>query len=393
MRILCLSYEYPPIGGGGSPVCAGVAESLVAAGHEVDVVTSAMTGLRRAEHVAGVHVHRVPCLRRRRHMAGTLELATTLRPMYRHAMRLARRHAYDLIHCHFIVPTGIVGRWVSRVTGLPCVITAHGSDVPGYNPDRFHLAHRVMRPIWRRVVRDAAAITSPSRFLASLIAEQADVTPHVVPNGMTIPPRSDARRVDRVLMVSRLFERKGVQDVLAALEDCDPRWQVEIAGDGPYRATLERLARRHGVNARFLGFVARRELGELYRTSKIFVFPSRRENFPVVLLEAMAGGCAVVAADAPGSSEVVGDAALAVEPGNVGMMRRTLGGLMADEQQVARLRERAYRRVRRFAWDRIARDYEAVFERCMASAAATGADAPGQAPSTDEVLATQGHDA
>ena len=369
MNILCLSYEYPPLGGGGSPVCAGVAESLVAAGHEIDVVTSAMADLPRQDHVAGVRLHRVPCLRRRRHMAGAAELATTLLPMYRQAVRLARQRDYDLIHCHFIVPSGIVARWVSRATGLPYVVTAHGSDVPAYNPDRFHLAHRIIRPLWRRVVRDAAAITSPSQFLASLIHDHLPVTVDVVPNGITPPPRSDARRVNRVLLVSRLFQRKGIQDVIAAMDGCDPRWQLEIAGDGPYRPTLERLARRHRVNARFLNFLPRDQLAELYRTSRIFVFPSRRENFPVVLLEAMGAGCAVIAANAPGSAEVVGDAALTVPPGDVTMMRQALGQLMGDDRQIAALRERAYRRVQRFAWPRIAAEYEAVFQRCAPRAA------------------------
>ncbi|MEX0653374.1 MAG: glycosyltransferase family 4 protein [Phycisphaeraceae bacterium] len=365
MRILCLSYEYPPIGGGGSPVCAGVAESLVATGHVVDVVTSAMPGLARVEQVNGVQIHRVPCVRRRRHMAGSFELATTLLPIRRQALRLTRERKYDLIHCHFILPTGIVARWLSAATGLPYVITAHGSDVPGYNPDRFHFAHRVMGPFWRRVVRDAAAITSPSRFLASLIHQRMDVPTQIIPNGMTIPPRSDARRVNRILLASRLFERKGVQDVLCALDNLDDHWQVNIAGDGPYRPTLERLARQRQVNVCFLNFVSRDELAKLYRTSKIFVFPSRRENFPVVLLEAMSAGCAVIAARAPGSREVFGDAAIGVEPGNVSMMRSALRRLMRDEQEIGRLRECSYQRVQRFAWSRVAQEYASVFRNCL----------------------------
>ncbi|MFA9477759.1 glycosyltransferase family 4 protein [Phycisphaerales bacterium AB-hyl4] len=392
MRILCLSYEYPPIGGGGSPVCAGVAEALTAAGHRVDVVTSGMPGLARKANVNGVEVHRVPCLRRRRHMAGSFELATTLVPMYRQAMRLARESRYNLIHCHFILPTGIVARRVSVATGLPYVLTTHGSDVPGYNPDRFHLAHRIAAPLWRRVVRDATMITSPSRFLASLLRQRLDVPVRIVPNGMTVPARSAAPRRNRVLLASRLFERKGVQDMLRALAGWRNEWQIDIAGDGPYRPTLERLAREQRVNVRFLKLVPSDELAALYRTSKIFVFPSHRENFPVVLLEAMGGGCAVITAKTAGNSEVVGDAAISVEPGDSDALRSALQQLMHDESAIARLRERSYQRVRRFSWERVGAEYEALFERCLGKADnATGASSRAYESSDDALLSVSEH--
>ena len=64
MRILMTSYEFPPIGGGGGAVVAGLSRMLVASGHEVDLVTMSFRGCPKEEEVAGVRVHRVPCLRR-----------------------------------------------------------------------------------------------------------------------------------------------------------------------------------------------------------------------------------------------------------------------------------------------------------------------------------------
>ena len=64
MKILSLTYEYPPIGGGGSVVAAAVNEELVRLGDEVTVLTSAMKGLPAEETVEGVVVHRTACVRR-----------------------------------------------------------------------------------------------------------------------------------------------------------------------------------------------------------------------------------------------------------------------------------------------------------------------------------------
>ena len=62
MNILCLNYEYPPIGGGGGAACKDLAEKLVRFGHRVDVVTSAFSGLPTREIRDGVHIHRVRCV-------------------------------------------------------------------------------------------------------------------------------------------------------------------------------------------------------------------------------------------------------------------------------------------------------------------------------------------
>ena len=65
MNLLMMSYEFPPLGGGGSRVVHGLSRELVRQGHQVDVVTMHYRGLSRAEDVDGVQVRRVPCLRHR----------------------------------------------------------------------------------------------------------------------------------------------------------------------------------------------------------------------------------------------------------------------------------------------------------------------------------------
>jgi hypothetical protein len=61
--------------------------------------------------------------------------------------RLVAAQRYDVNHTHFIVPTGLLARLIKTWNGLPFVVTVHGSDVPGYNPDRFGLAHRLLKPL------------------------------------------------------------------------------------------------------------------------------------------------------------------------------------------------------------------------------------------------------
>src|SRR5919106_775202 len=120
----------------------------VAQGHHVDVVTMGFNGLPAREVVDGINVYRVPCVRRRPDVCKTHEMASFVLAALPKIARLSAQHAYDVNHTHFIVPTGLLGRLLKGWTGLPFVVTIHGSDVPGYNPDRFGLEHRLVGPLW-----------------------------------------------------------------------------------------------------------------------------------------------------------------------------------------------------------------------------------------------------
>ena len=133
-----------------------------------------------------------------------------------------------------ILPSGLIAWALSRRFGVPYVITAHGSDVPGYNPDRFRLLHRLLRPVWLRILRGAALATSPSRFLARLMYHEGCRVPiAIVANGHWPQQRFGETRRNRILVVARMFPRKGVQYFIDAVSGMGSDWELIIAGDGP----------------------------------------------------------------------------------------------------------------------------------------------------------------
>ena len=355
-----LTCEYPPIGGGGATVCRLLARAFAALGHRVDVVTAGMPGLAPEEMEDGVRILRVGGYRRRHHYSTAVEQASFLWPMYRTAASLLGRHRYDVIHSHFIVPTGWLGYRLSRRFGVPHAITAHGSDVPGYNPDRFGLLHRLLLPEWRRVLRQARWVTSPSHFLAELIGHHSPVPVTVIPNPFAFDGQLGRCRRKLVLTVSRLVPRKGIQFLVEAMDGLPEGWELVVAGDGPSRAALEQQA--SGLPVRFTGFVSREEVADLYAEAAIFVLPSLVENFPMVLLEAMHAGCAVITTDAYGCGELAGDAGLLVPAEDADSLHRALLRLIRDPVERERLGAAARRRVRAFTPEKIAGRFLALFE-------------------------------
>ena len=365
MRILSLTYEYPPIGGGGGAVAAALNQALTLQGDHIHVVTSAMRDLPPHEILDGVDVHRAACWRRHRHYTTFPELATTLLTAYRLGAKVIREQQPQLIHTHFAFPSGIVARRLSHDFGVPYVVTAHGSDIPGYNPDRFRILHVLMHPLWRRVISDAAAITSPSKFLADLLRKSLDREVQVIPNGYSPDVHHGKAKRNLVLVVARLFPRKGVQHFIESLRGQDIDWEIVVAGDGPHMRRLKKLAREVGVPVRFLGFVDRFTLRRLYEEARILVFPSIRENFPMVLLEAMDAGCAVLTTDAEGCAEVVGDAGIVVPKGNALEIRKALLDLVHDDAKCRELSARARERSLAFRWTRISAQYRLLFEQVL----------------------------
>ncbi len=364
-----LNYEYPPIGGGASPITRALAESLANDHHVVDVVTMGFPGVPGFEEHGRLSVHRVPAVRRSQFRAITVEMLSYVTAASIRSYVMTRRDQYDLIHAHFIIPTGLVASTVKALRGTPTIITIHGSDVPGYNPDRFQRGHRVLAPLWQLLVHHTDAIISPSSYLRDLLHQQAAVPIDVIPYGFTPPPFRERARKQRILAASRLFRRKGMQFLLDALADLPlDGWEVIIAGDGPMLPELQEQSRRLNLPVKFPGFVQHDDLQELYASSEIFVFPSLRDNFPVVLLEGMSAGCAVITSNVSGMPEVLGDAGLLVPPADAAAIREALVRLMADPQLRRNLGSQAQERISRFSWERILAEHLQLYQRVIASA-------------------------
>ena len=366
MKILSISYEYLPIGGGGSRVAAAINEELVRLGDEVRVLTSAMKGLPSHETVNGAVIHRSACVRRNRHYTTAAELLTTLLPAYLHGVKLIRTWRPDVIHTHFILPSGVVAWALSRRFDIPYILTAHGSDVPGYNPDRFILLHRLLKPAWRRILRDATLVTSPSRFLASLMQRGGCPVPAaIIPNGHWPQQHFGATQRNRILVVARMFPRKGVQHFIDAVSGMDSDWEMIIAGDGPYREELEARARTTAPQVRFVGFVGTDALRILYESARILVLPSIQENFPMVLLEAMDAGCAIVTTNAEGCAEVVSDAGIVVPKGQPQGIREALERLMRNSGLIQQMSARSRARAATLAWPSIVPRYRDLLQAAI----------------------------
>ncbi|MFQ5816349.1 MAG: glycosyltransferase family 4 protein [Terriglobia bacterium] len=125
---------------------------------------------------------------------------------------------------------------------------------------------------------------------------------------------------------------------------------------------------RTQADVRFLGFVPPQTLKAFYTRAEVFVFPSLYEGFGLPPLEAMAHGTPVVASNVSALPEVVGDAALLVNPENVFDISRAIRQVLLDGELRAQLVERGYKQVQRFSWEESVRRVLQVYKEVLAPA-------------------------
>lgn len=357
-----LCYEYPPIGGGGAKVVRGLTHELREMDCEIDLVTMGFKKLPEFESIGNLKIHRVKCIRLRKNICTFPEMFLYTILAIPLILKLCRKNKYHINHTHFIFPDGILAFAVKLLRGLPYIITAHGSDVPRYNPDRFKLHHKFLLPFWKLITSNSEKIILPSKNLETLVKKiNPKVKTDIIPNGIELNKfSSNILKKKQILIVTRMFKRKGVQYFLEAVKELEHDYTINIVGDGPYLETLKDMSQENDLKINFLGYIDNLsdQLKKLYEESEIFVFTSESENFPVVLLEAMLSGMAIITTNDSGCAEVVGDAALLIESKNSKAIKESLARLINDSKLSRNLQLAARKRVEeKFSWENTAKKY------------------------------------
>ena len=171
-----------------------------------------------------------------------------------------------------------------------------------------------------------------------------------------------------ILSVGTLQPRKNLArliEAFASLQIADCKLQLVIAGKRGW-LYKEIFAQVHQLGLEdeviFTGYVAGSDLPALLSSASLFVMPSLYEGFGLPVLEAMACGVPIVCSNVSSLPEVAGDAAVLVDPLDVGRMAAAMERVLSDEELRAELRERGFEQVGRFSWEKCARETLAVLE-------------------------------
>lgn len=261
--------------------------------------------------------------------------------------RACRRAEIDIAHIN-VAPRGSTWRKmlfarVARRAGIKTVIHLHGSGYDQFYAGQSSTAKAAIRRLFQRA--DAVVVLGAHwRAFAERDLQVPASRLHVIANGVPEPATAstdDQGAAPLIVTMGAVGERKGTDvliDALAALPT-DLAWQAAIGGNGDL-GTFEARAAAAGIGdkVRFLGWVGETEVDLWLRRASIFVLPSRAENQPMAILEAMARGVPVVATRIGAIPEQVvdGETGMLVPPGDADALHGALETLLASDA----LRER-----------------------------------------------------
>jgi glycogen(starch) synthase len=391
MRVLMLSWEYPPVvvGGLGRHVHA-LAAHLTALGHEVVVLCRHESGTDALTHPTtdtvhdGVRVVRVAedpthLVFEKDLVAWTLAMG---HGMVRAGLELLAGWRPDVVHAHDWLVTHPAVALASHLD-VPLVATVHATEAGRHSGWLSQPLNQQVHSVeWWLANRADAVITCSSAMRAEVahLFEVSDIA--VIHNG--IEPRGwrpspGAVRAARsrhapggepvVVYFGRLEWEKGVHDLLGALPKVRrafPGTRLVVAGQGRQAAALVAQSRKLRVrrSVDFVGHLPDRTLVALLAAADVVVLPSRYEPFGIVALEAAAAGAPLVASTAGGLAELVvdGETGLSVTPGDVDGIAAAVRAVLADPAAAARRARAAKARLgAEFSWRGIAEETAEVY--------------------------------
>jgi glycosyltransferase involved in cell wall biosynthesis len=416
LRVALLSYRSKPHCGGQGVYLRHLSRELVALGHEVEVLSGqpypeldddriVLTKIPSLDLYNDEDPFRTPGLKEYRDWIDALEVATMWTGGFPEPLTFslrvlrelrARRGDFDVAHDNQVL--GFGNLLIPR-TGLPLVTSIHHpisvdrrielEAAQGFKENfgkrRWYGFVRMQARVARRVGR-ILTVSESSRndIVRDFKAASEDI--HILPLGVdtrVFHPREAPRVPGRIVAVASADSpMKGVSTLLRAVAKLATERDVHLVvvgkptKDGPTDRLVRELSL--GERVRFISGISDEELGELLASAETAVVPSLYEGFSLPAVEHMASGTPLVASRTGALPEVVGDAAVLVEPGDVEELATTLRRLHDSAPERARVGEAGLQRVQeRFAWPAVA---AATVEHYRAAISASRARSGGTAP-------------
>lgn len=388
MRVMMLSWEYPPkVVGGIARHVHDLAIALVKQGIEVDVVTCGVQGAPEFEVDEGVNVHRISMNNPVAPDFLTWVLQLNLN-LVEEANRLGLNgNKIDLIHAHDWL-VAYAGKNLKHSWRTPLVSTIHATEYGRNNGLHNELQRYISNVEWW-LGYESWRVIACSRYMEDELRRIFQIPQdklRVIPNGVypaefqktDIDPSKIRNRYSSpdekiIFHVGRIVREKGLGVLLEAMPrvlEVEPRVKLVIAGKGAYLDDLRHRAYQLGIYNRiyFTGYIDDNTRNALFQCAAVAVFPSLYEPFGIVALEGMAAGTPVVVSDTGGMSEIIqhGVNGLKAYTNNVISLADNIIWALQHPDHTLQMKHKAMEDIKTiYNWDRIALKTIDVYEQVL----------------------------
>ncbi|AAC06809.1 glycosyltransferase [Aquifex aeolicus] len=360
MKIALFTDSFRKDLGGGTQVARQLAFGLSKKGYEVLVITGST-----AEEETPFKVLKLPSIKYPFYHNVEIALPNV------ELLKELKNFNPDVIHYHDPFLAGTMALLMGKILKIPTVGTIHihpkQLTYHGIKIDNGVIAKKLVSFFGNFT----DCVVFVSKYQKKLYEELDSFCVKVIYNG--IPDYffvSEKRKLrnprNRILTVSRLDKDKNPEFALKCVAEISKEVPVEytIVGEGNEKEKLEKLARKLGIKANFLGFVPREELPELYLSHDVLLNTSKTETFGLSFAEAMATGMPVIALKEGSAPEIVGDGGILCEE-KVECVKKAFLKLYQNPELYFKLSQKAPERAHVFRCERFLKDYESLYEEVI----------------------------
>lgn len=392
MKILMLSWEYPPrVVGGISRVVHDLSHKLVQEGHDVTVVTYRDGNVPYIEDDNGVMVYRVDnfMISSNNLIDWTMQLNFNM--IAKVGEIIAEKGSFDVIHAHDWL-VAYAAKTLKTAYRIPLVCTIHATEAGRNSGIRDEQQRYINDTEWMLTYESSEVIVNSNYMRSEL--QRLFGLPYekinVIPNGVNlnmydgIEKDYDFRRryaMDNekiILFMGRLVYEKGIQTLIAAMPKILNHYhdaKLLIAGKGGMIDELRNQVNYLGLGNKvyFTGYLGSKDVQRMYKCADVSVFPSTYEPFGIVALEAMLSGTPVVVSDVGGLNEIVdhGVNGMKSYAGNANSLADSILALLFDQKLCDTVTKNAISKVKdEYNWTKITKNTHFAYEKAIAETVA-----------------------
>lgn len=336
MNILVLSYEYPPLGGGGGIICKNISEELAKSGNSITILTTATPEERNSfpgkvtksdrnvPHILhqtnNLTIIKLRARRKNNFQSNPLEMVSWICAAKDYIRTTPGFVNFDICMAHFVLPGGEVAWWLKKNFGLPYVLISHGHEIPWIHPRQMFFFHTTAY-LWIRKVCKHSEINfvqtsmmknNIDRFLGKKYTNKNRIVPNGVDTNQFKPDYSLREKTLQIMFTGRLVIQKDPMTFLKAIRMASLQihdFEVHIFGEGNLRKRMERYVNQHGLSGKvnFMGKIAPEAMVRHYQRMHLMVSSSLNEGMSIAALEALSCGVYLIATPASGYRDMISE--------------------------------------------------------------------------------------